>query len=244
MPAVRRVGRNNTSRHFLRLLAALAICWASSASAQDAALNGSRLTSGRDVRGAFTDVVASARQATVRVLVDGEPAALGAVVDADGWILTKGSDLKGELRCRLVDGRELAAEYMAYHSDTDLALLRVDADDLTAIEWFDESDPLVGQWLATPAHESAPVGVGIVSVPRRPIIAEKISGVLGVRLEDFEGAAKISRSSKRALPRPHSCGRGRDQAGGQSRHRRAGVAGAIDSRTSAGRNAQHYDPAR
>jgi serine protease Do len=172
---------------------ALALLQSSSdSSAQEAALNGSQLTSGPDVRAAFTDVIASARSSVVRVLCDGQPVALGTVIDADGAVLTKGSDLKGQIVCRLLDGRELPAKYVAYHPDTDLALLDVDTSGLIPIEWSADADPLVGQWLATPAHESAPVGVGIVSVPRRAIESERISGVLGVRLEDFEGAAKIA----------------------------------------------------
>lgn len=164
----------------------------SQAQAQQAALNGSRLTSGADVRAAFTDVIAPARPSVVRVLCDGKTVALGTIVDQEGLILTKGSDLKGQIVCRLLDGRELPATYVAYHPDTDLALLDVEATDLTPIEWSADADPLVGQWLATPSHESAPVGIGIVSVPRRKIESERISGVLGVRLEDFDGAAKIA----------------------------------------------------
>lgn len=192
MRAVRRISGMGAGRGGSGAVAVLVLCWSSMATSQDAALNGSRLTSGTDVRAAFTDVVSTARLATVRIFIEAEPVALGAVVDADGWILTKGSNLKGDIRCRLVDGREFSAEYAAYHPETDLALLHINAGELTPIEWFDEADPFVGQWLATPAHESAPIGVGIVSVPRRPIIAERISGVLGVRLEDFDGAAKIA----------------------------------------------------
>lgn len=192
-PAALRMSNPSTARRALIVALALILPeGASSAPAQQAALNGSQLTSGSDVRAAFTAVIAPARASVVRVLCDGQPSALGAIVDPEGFVLTKGSSLKGALVCRLVDGQELPATYVAYHPDTDLALLKVDAADLSPIDWFADADPLVGQWLATPAHESAPIGIGIVSVPRRPIVSERISGVLGVRLEDFDGAAKIA----------------------------------------------------
>jgi serine protease Do len=195
MQACQKIGTSiscsSAGRAFIAPLA-LIILLSSAPQAQEAALNGSRLTSGSDVRAAFTDVIAPARKSVVRVLCDGKPAALGTIIDADGSILTKGSDLNGQIVCRLLDGRELPATYVAYHPDTDLALLDIEATELTPIDWSADADPLVGQWLATPGHESAPVGVGIVSVPRRAIESERISGVLGVRLEDFEGAAKIA----------------------------------------------------
>lgn len=175
--------------------AAVILCGLSVAgvcSAQEARWTGSWLDGGGDLRAAFREVVGAARQATVRVLSDGKQAALGTIVASDGWILTKGSQLNGELRCRLPDGRELPAENLAYDRDTDLALLKVDADGLVPIEWAADDDPRVGQWLATAGQAERPVGVGIVSVPRRAVPSEKVSGVLGVRLEDLEGIAKVA----------------------------------------------------
>ncbi|REJ95298.1 MAG: PDZ domain-containing protein [Planctomycetota bacterium] len=179
---------------FFRNIAASLACGlllSAGASAQEAALNGSQLTSGESVRGAFVDVVHNAHVGTVRILIDGEPAALGTVVETDGWIITKGSQLTGEFTCRLADGREVEATYFSYHEESDLALLKVEAADLTPVEWLSETSPEVGQWLATPGLDAAPVGVGIVSVPQREIPLRRLSGVLGVRLADEDGAARI-----------------------------------------------------
>ncbi|MBL8848337.1 MAG: PDZ domain-containing protein [Planctomycetaceae bacterium] len=159
--------------------------------AEDAHFAGSWLDDDGDLRGAFKEVVQAAQQATVRILSDEKTIRLGAIVDADGWIVTKGSDLTGTLRCRLPDGRELPIEQRAYDLDSDLALFRVAATGLTPIRWKAGADPVVGDWLATCGQDSRPVAVGIVSVRRRKITAEKISGVLGVRLEDLDGVAQI-----------------------------------------------------
>ena len=52
--------------------------------------------------GLFRDVVAKPNKSTVRVMADGKEAALGVVVSADGWILTKHSELKGKkITCML-----------------------------------------------------------------------------------------------------------------------------------------------
>ena len=174
-----------------RLACIVCLLWSALAAGQEAALNGSQLTSGENVRSAFVEVVRDVSQGTARILIDGEPAALGVVVAEDGWIVTKGSQLKGDVTCRLSDGREIPATYHAYHEESDLALLKVDATDLSTVTWSSDSTPEVGQWLATPGLRGAPVGVGILSVPQREIPFKKLRGVLGVRLADEDGAARI-----------------------------------------------------
>src|SRR5260370_19446003 len=57
---------------------------------------------------AFREPVARAGQSTVRVFCDGKRVALGTIVGADGWILTKASELNGAPVCHLSDDRQLA----------------------------------------------------------------------------------------------------------------------------------------
>ena len=59
---------------------------------------------------AFKPVVADASQSTVRVMSSGRDVALGTVVGADGWIVTKYSELREPLLCRLSDGKQLPAK--------------------------------------------------------------------------------------------------------------------------------------
>lgn len=129
----------------------------------------------------FRPVAAETRKATVRVLIDDEPAALGVVVSEKGDILTKATQLHGKLSVKLPDGRELPAETVAVDGPSDLALIKVDATGLIPAEWADE-EPKVGGWLVSVGEGKSPVGVGVVSVKGRAIPAQR--GVLGVILGD------------------------------------------------------------
>lgn len=172
---------------------AAALCLlASAAQAQEARFAGSWIDEATDLRSAFREVVTAARQSTVRVLVGDKPLALGAIVAGDGWILSKGSDLQGQdLRCRLSDGRELPAALRSYDQDTDLALLKVNAEGLTPLHWRKAADPAVGEWLATVGQDPRPRAIGIVSVDRRQVPAQRISGVLGIVLDESSDSARI-----------------------------------------------------
>lgn len=133
------------------------------------------------VRTAFTEVVAECRLSTVRVLGDDGQLVLGTIVDPNGFILTKASELRGKLVCALADGRKLPAEIVGVDEGYDLALLRVAARGLTAVRWAD-SIPTVGCWLATPNQDRIPAAIGIVSNSPRSIPAP--IGFLGVGLDD------------------------------------------------------------
>lgn len=148
-------------------------------------------TNAPEVLDAFREVTAKPSQWTVRVTSQGRAVAYGLVVGPDGWILTKASQLRSEVVCRLHDGRELTAEVVGIHPDYDLAMLRVPAEDLPSVEWGDVDALRLGQWIVAPSMEERPLAVGIVSVlPRR---IPKRSGVLGVVLENGERGAVITR---------------------------------------------------
>jgi serine protease Do len=152
------------------------------------------------VLGAFRDVAGKARPSTVKVQCDGKDAALGTVVGADGWVLTKFSELKGKsTTCKLSDGRDLEAKLVGVQEQFDLAMLKIDAKGLTAVEWAPSKEAPVGSWLASAGPGQDPLAVGVVSVavrkgnpndPRLRIDPAK-SGYLGVSLAPGEGGVKI-----------------------------------------------------
>jgi serine protease Do len=144
---------------------------------------------GDSLKAAFRDVVADASKSTVRVKAGGKDAALGTVVGADGWIVSKASELTGDLVCITYDGTELDASIAGVSEDNDLALLKVDAKDLTPVEWADAGKAQIGQWVAVTAPAADPVAVGVLSVGRRKIPGR--SGLLGVLLADGDGGAKV-----------------------------------------------------
>ena len=145
---------------------------------------------GPDIKTPFRQVVAAASQCVVRVKCDGQDAALGTIVGPDGWVLTKASELKGKIVCRLRDGRELEARIVGIHPPCDLAMLKIDAVSLPIIGWSAQQ-PAVGQWVASAGLGEDMLALGIVSVPRRAI--PPAGGVIGIQLSEKEGEATIEK---------------------------------------------------
>jgi serine protease Do len=155
---------------------------------------------------AFTEVVSKANDATARVLCEGKEVALATVVGADGWLLTKASELVGEEpMVKFRDGKSLKAKIVGVHKPYDLALLQVPAQALTVIEWSkDTAQP--GEWLVTPGAgpTEKPLYVGVVSVAARKVTARDMpgftppttGGYLGVTLSDGEGGVLIGTVAK------------------------------------------------
>jgi len=151
---------------------------------------GWRRTDSPHVRTAFRGVIADARPAIVRVRSEGRDIALGGIVDPDGWILTKASRLTQDVICRLGDKRELVAEVVGTHRDYDLALLKIAASDLPALQLKSTTDePAVGAWLATVGMNRGPLAVGVVSVESRAIPHRP--GILGLRFDSQRERAVI-----------------------------------------------------
>jgi serine protease Do len=141
-----------------------------------------RLTDGPQVRAAFRDVIKPASQATVCIHCDNKHSAIGGVIHADGWIVTKATPLCGSLTVVLPDGRKLEAKTIAESGEYDLALLKVDAKDLPTLDMSASDAPAVGSWLASVGRSRDPLAVGVVSVPPREIPPQ--AGILGVQLDE------------------------------------------------------------
>lgn len=149
---------------------------------------------------AFRDAVTEAAKSTLRIQCDGKDTALGVVVAPDGFILTKYSDLTGKITVKLPDGTDAEAKIVGVEETHDLALLKVDASNLTPVVWHDSKVAEVGHFVATVGTKDEPLCVGVVSVASRKIPTGKgtakpspNSGFLGVGLEDApkNGGAKI-----------------------------------------------------
>ena len=140
----------------------------------------------------FREVIATPRQTTVRIQNDGKEAALGVIVGADGWILTKAFELKGKITCRMPDGMEREAKLVGVHTVHDLAVLKVQASHLPVAKLAPSKRLPVGSWVASAGLSADPIAVGVVSVPTRdvkikgpPLAAAELAkiGYLGVALE-------------------------------------------------------------
>ncbi len=149
-----------------------------------------------NIKTAFTEISGPGSESTALIFSGDKPRALGTVVAKDGFVLTKASELEEDLSCRLSDGRHLSAEVVGIYAPHDLAMLKIDADDLKPVQWEAKQVPPVGSWLVTPGIEEKPLAIGVVSVKTRKI--QQTPGVLGVSLEDGEGGALITEVMRRS----------------------------------------------
>lgn len=146
----------------------------------------------------FIPSVAKAIQSTVQVKSDFKVVAHGTIISADGLILTKGSELRGELSVETSDGLAFDAEKLAYHKPTDLALLKVNAVGLKPIRFAKGSDAQVGHWVAVVGTQPEPLAVGVISAkPRKlygseAIIENMNKGYLGIGLMDTDDDAGVT----------------------------------------------------
>jgi serine protease Do len=140
-------------------------------------------------------IATQAGRSTVAVYCDGRASALGTVVRKDGYIVTKASELHGKLTCK-IGPRELPATIVKSNAEHDLALLKVDANDLAPIAWAEGNPPVPGSWLITPGPEKEVVGMGVVSIPARaipdaPKILLRNRAIVGVLLDQGAKNARV-----------------------------------------------------
>lgn len=151
-------------------------------------------------------VIADASKSVVKIFNDKKEACLGTVVDKDGWIITKFSELRGEnLKVRFHDGREFSPKIVGVEDRYDLALLKIDAKDLVAVDWRDSHSAKLGHFVVSPGLDGEPVAIGVVGVLTRSMKVSdypvqnrnRSSGWLGVSLDNAEGGgAKITLVAK------------------------------------------------
>ena len=140
----------------------------------------------------FKPIATKASESTVKIQCDDKDAALGTVVFADGYILTKASELRGVVSVVLSDGSSHEVSVVGFDAKTDLALLKLDlkkADirTLKPVKFADSKKIPVGNWLVAPGPGSDPLAVGIVSVMTRDLsgfdksdLASRNRGFLGI----------------------------------------------------------------
>ena len=98
----------------------------------------------------------------------------GFIISEDGYVLTNAHVVDGanEIMVRLNDRRELKAELVGADTKTDVALLKVDADDLPTLNIGDSERLEVGEWVAaigSPFGFDHSVTAGIVSAINRTL---------------------------------------------------------------------------
>ena len=129
----------------------------------------------------FSPIVASSSESVVKIMNGKKQVAFGTVVGDDGLILTKASELRGSISCLLGDKRELDATVIGIDEDNDLALLKIDANELPTIAWNEDPTPEVGVWVVNANQTDTPFSIGIVSHNQRRIANSR--AMIGIRLD-------------------------------------------------------------
>lgn len=102
----------------------------------------------------------------------------GFIVSEDGYILTNNHVVEGadEIQVRLIDRREYSAAVVGTDERSDLALLKIDEDNLPTLTLAEDNGVKVGQWvlaIGSPFGLDFSASVGIVSALGRSIPSEK-----------------------------------------------------------------------
>ncbi|MCP4849466.1 MAG: PDZ domain-containing protein [Verrucomicrobiaceae bacterium] len=142
----------------------------------------------------YKPVVADARKATARILAPDKRAqqvAFATIVRKDGYLVSKASELPpGKIICELADGRELSAELLDTDATWDMALLKINADNLEAANFGGSNSVEPGTFLAAPGAGQYPVAIGVASVaPRNLSPANR--GFLGIGMENDSDGVRI-----------------------------------------------------
>ncbi|WBU65686.1 DegQ family serine endoprotease [Paracoccus aerodenitrificans] len=98
----------------------------------------------------------------------------GFVISDDGYIVTNNHVIDGadEIEIEFRDGARRAAEVIGTDAQTDIALLKVDAEDLPFVGFGDSDDARVGDWvlaLGNPLGQGFSASTGIVSARGRAL---------------------------------------------------------------------------
>jgi len=110
---------------------------------------------------------------------DSEAQSLGSgfIIDEDGYILTNNHVVEDaeEIIVRLSDRRELEAKVIGSDKQSDIALLKIDADHLPVVKLGKSEDLKVGEWvmaIGSPFGFDHSVSVGVVSALGRSLPSE------------------------------------------------------------------------
>lgn len=101
----------------------------------------------------------------------------GFIIDADGYVVTNYHVIKNadQITVKLSDRRELKAKVIGSDKRSDIALLKIDADDLPVVKIGDSSKLQVGEWalaIGSPFGFDHSVSVGVVSAIGRNLPSE------------------------------------------------------------------------
>lgn len=99
----------------------------------------------------------------------------GVIISKDGYILTNNHvvDFADEVLIKMVDGKEYDAKIIGRDPSTDLAVVKIDADNLPTLEYADSDKARVGEWVLAVGNPfeylTSTVTAGIISAKGRDL---------------------------------------------------------------------------
>jgi len=165
-----------------------------------ASLPGEQRVNGKDFEATFEEQRLVLQKSSA-VIYDGYKSIVyGVVMESNGWILTKASEIaeKKDQVVRVDQEKYEDVEVVLLNSEWDLALLKVDAENLTPVKWAESSKVIQGTWVVTNGSTSRSrrrLTVGIISAKAREIKGHS-PVVMGITLEEVEEGLRIGEVSK------------------------------------------------
>ena len=138
----------------------------------------------------------NAAKSTVAFYTGDQLLVMGTIVSKDGHILTKASDFKkvsGKVMCDPGDGKRVPARIIDTFNKHDLALVKINRQNLTPVRFYTGELPAIGAFLTAsgPVNEE-PLGIGVLSVhPRSLNSADR--AFLGIGLEAADDGIRVTR---------------------------------------------------
>jgi len=99
----------------------------------------------------------------------------GVIISKDGYILTNNHvvDFADEVQVKLFDGKNYEATIIGRDPSTDLAIIKIDANNLTTLEYADSDKARVGEWVLAVGNPfeylTSTVTAGIISAKGRDL---------------------------------------------------------------------------
>jgi S1-C subfamily serine protease len=145
---------------------------------------------------AYRPIIASSSDSVYPLFRGDRPVALATVVDSDGYLLTKASEIGGDKVEMEIGDKRIPAKLLRKFPDYDLAVLKVNAR-LTPVTWHEGQDALpLGTFLSAVGPEDTPLAVGLLSVAQRNL-SGRDKPFLGVALAETDGGLRISGVQRR-----------------------------------------------
>jgi serine protease Do len=147
--------------------------------------------------GGFRRALEEGQKSCIGVAIDGRTALLGTIVGADGWVLTKASELRGAITVVLPDGRSVPAKMAAEDRHRDLALLKAEAVGLIPVVWAKGDDVTVGSLVAAVILGRKPDLTGIVAHSTRAV--KPVNGIPPLKVVNSKDGVRVAKLNTSVL---------------------------------------------